>query len=66
VAMLLRKPLAVHRATGRINVRRRPVQAHIAQATWQPAPMRQSQAGGSPAFAHAERCVSPPIGSAHI
>jgi lipopolysaccharide/colanic/teichoic acid biosynthesis glycosyltransferase len=66
VAMLLRKPLAVHRATGRINVRRRPVQAHTAQATWQSAPMRQSQAAGTPAFVHAEQCVRPPIGSAHI
>jgi lipopolysaccharide/colanic/teichoic acid biosynthesis glycosyltransferase len=42
VAMLLRKPLAVHRATGRINVRRR-------------LPQAQSQASGAPVFARAER-----------
>ncbi len=66
VAMLLRKPLAVHRTTGRINVRRRPIQAHTAQSTWQSAPMRQSQASGTAAFAHAERCVSSPVAPAHI
>ena len=66
VAMLLRKPLAVDRTTGRINVRRRPIQDHAAQPTWQSAPIRQSQAGATPAFAHAEQCVHSPAGSAHL
>jgi lipopolysaccharide/colanic/teichoic acid biosynthesis glycosyltransferase len=59
VAMLLRKPVAVHRATGRINIRRRPAQvlpARHAQPSWQPAPA-PAQPAGTPVFAHDERRV---------
>jgi lipopolysaccharide/colanic/teichoic acid biosynthesis glycosyltransferase len=57
VAMLLRKPLAVHRTTGAINIRRRPPQGRpirYTQSSWQPAP-RSSNASGAPVFAHEDR-----------